>query len=201
MSPLSQAHSALCALRKYYRWTRILPAAAALGPHPQRHLGYLVGRNHAWRRRRGGCSSRCVDRVRQVVEEGGSLADAADALRRIALKRQARSSHFHLSRGSDVVRVNESSQSEGLGSRRRLPSVSIQAGVWTRLAWMCTLREPSHEAHGWLTIVRRSAPFAEKVLGEHADWVQPMRPRNPLLPTSRGGSVRVAKPVTVLASS
>jgi ATP-dependent helicase/nuclease subunit A len=74
-----RTYTALSALRQYYRWTRILPVAAALDRLFE-DTGYL-----AWAATTpGGVDAgdllHAIDRVRQVVEAGGSLADAADAL-------------------------------------------------------------------------------------------------------------------------
>jgi ATP-dependent helicase/nuclease subunit A len=77
--PLSGAQSALCALRQYYRWTRILPAAAALDRILE-DTGYLALAATTPGGVDAGDVLHAVDRVRQVIEEGGSLAEAADAL-------------------------------------------------------------------------------------------------------------------------
>ena len=74
-------HGTFCAraLRQYYRWTRILPAAAALD-RVFEDTGYLALAATTPGGVDAGDVLHAVDRVRQVVEGGGSLADAADAL-------------------------------------------------------------------------------------------------------------------------
>ena len=69
----------LAALRQYYRWTRVLPAAAAL-ERILEHTGYLALAATTPGGVEAGDLLHAVDRVRHVVEGGGSLADAADAL-------------------------------------------------------------------------------------------------------------------------
>ena len=78
-TPSSPTHSALCALRQYYRWTRILPAAAALDRILE-DTGYLALAATTPGGVDAGDVLHAVDRVRLVVEQGGSLADAADVL-------------------------------------------------------------------------------------------------------------------------
>ena len=64
---------------QFYRWTRVLPAAAALDRILE-HTGYLALAATTPGGVDAGDILHAVDRVRQVVEEGGSLADAADSL-------------------------------------------------------------------------------------------------------------------------
>ena len=78
-TPLSPAHAALRALRQYYRWTRILPAAAALDRILE-DTGYPALAATTPGGVDAGDVLHAVDRVRQVIERGGSLADTADAL-------------------------------------------------------------------------------------------------------------------------
>ena len=78
------------ALRQYYRWTRLLPAAAALDRILE-HTGYLALAATTPGGVEAGDLLHAVDRVRQVVEEGGSLADAAERSRPTA-RRRTRSS-------------------------------------------------------------------------------------------------------------
>ena len=167
MSPLSQAHSALCALRKYYRWTRILPAAAALGRILE-DTGYLALAATTPGGVDAGDVLHAVDRVRQVVEEGGSLADAADALEADS-EAASEVESLPLEPGrSDVVRLMNLHKAKGLEADVVFladPAGGITPRVDVHIA------RTELKAHGWLKIVRRSAnSFAEKVLGEHADW-------------------------------
>jgi hypothetical protein len=80
---LSEGHdavaAALASLRQYYRWTRMLPAGAALDRILE-HNGYLALAATTPGGVEAGDLLHAIDRVRQAVEEGGSLEDAADAL-------------------------------------------------------------------------------------------------------------------------
>src|SRR6185436_17086842 len=71
--------AALSALRDYHRWTRVLPAAAAL-ERVLEDTGFLAFAATTPGGVDAGDVLHAVDRVRLIVEEGGSLADAADAL-------------------------------------------------------------------------------------------------------------------------
>ena len=71
--------AALAALSQYYRWTRMLPAGAALDKILE-HTGYLALAATTPGGVEAGDLLHAVDRVRQVLEDGGNLADAADAL-------------------------------------------------------------------------------------------------------------------------
>jgi ATP-dependent helicase/nuclease subunit A len=74
----SRVHSALAALQRYYRLTRILPAAAAL-ERILEDTGYLNFAATSPGGTDAGDVVHAIDRLRQVAEGGGSLADAADA--------------------------------------------------------------------------------------------------------------------------
>ena len=71
--------AALAALNQYYRWTRMLPAGAALDKILE-HTGYLALAATTPGGVEAGDLLHAVDRVRQEFEDGGNLADAADAL-------------------------------------------------------------------------------------------------------------------------
>jgi ATP-dependent helicase/nuclease subunit A len=167
MSPLSRANSALCALRKYYRWTRILPAAAALDRILE-DTGYLALAATTPGGVNAGDVLHAIDRVRQIVEEGGSLADAADAL---AADSEAPSEveSLPLEPGrSDVVRLMNLHKAKGLEAEVVFLA-DPAGGVTPRVD--VHIERTELKANGWLKIARRSeGSFAEKVLGQHADW-------------------------------
>ena len=166
-SPSGPVAEALAAMGRYYRFTRVLPAAAAL----ERILedsGYLALAATTPGGVEAGDVVHAVDRVRQVVETGGSLADAADALE---ADHEATSEveSLPLEPGrSDVVRLMNLHKAKGLeakvvfladpmGSAKRRVDVHIERAGLT--------------AQGWLKVVRKSeTSFAEPLLGEHADW-------------------------------
>ena len=70
---------ALATLHRCYRWTRMLPAAAALDRIFE-HTGYLALAATTPGGVEAGDLLHALDHVRQVAEDGGSLGDAADAL-------------------------------------------------------------------------------------------------------------------------
>jgi ATP-dependent helicase/nuclease subunit A len=109
-----------------------------------------------------------VDRVRQVVETGGSLADAADALE---ADREATSEveSLPLEPGrTDVVRLMNLHKAKGLEAN--VVFLADPAGAVKARADVHIQRD-GLEARGWLKIVRKSdTSWAETLLGQHADW-------------------------------
>ena len=167
VSPISQAHSALCALRKYYRWTRILPAAAALDRILE-DTGYLALAATTPGGVDAGDILHAVDRVRQVVEDGGSLADAADALE-ADTEATSEVESLSLEPGrSDVVRLMNLHKAKGLEADVVFladPAGGIKPRVDVHIA------RTELKAHGWLNIARKvKGSFKETLLGEPADW-------------------------------
>ncbi|MEO7133884.1 MAG: UvrD-helicase domain-containing protein, partial [Vicinamibacterales bacterium] len=71
--------AALASLRQYYRWTRVLPPPAAL-ERMLEHSGYLALATTTPDGVEAGDLVHAVDRVRQMMERGASLAEAAEAL-------------------------------------------------------------------------------------------------------------------------
>ena len=189
VSPLSQAHSALCALRKYYRWTRILPAAAALDRILE-DTGYLALAATTPGGVDAGDVLHAVDRVRQVVEEGGSLADAADALEADSeATNEVESLPLEPGR-SDVVRLMNLHKAKGLEADVVFladPAGGIKPRVDVHI------ERTELKAHGWLKIVRKSeGSFKETLLGEHCGLAGP-RGRGTALPASRRRSAAVCR--------
>lgn len=167
ITPSSPVSSALAALRQYYRWTRVLPAAAALDRILE-DTGYLALAATTPGGVDAGDVLHAIDRVRQVVEGGGSLADAADALVEDSeATNEVESLPLEPGR-TDVVRVMNLHKAKGLeanivflgdpgGGVRRRVDVHIER---TEL-----------KARGWLKVVRKSEDsYAEKLLGQHVDW-------------------------------
>jgi ATP-dependent helicase/nuclease subunit A len=160
-------HAALASLGQYYRWTRVLPAAGAL----ERILessGYLAVAATTPGGVDAGDLVHAVDRVRQVVADGGSVADAAAALE---ADREATSEveSLPLEPGrTDVVRLMNLHKAKGLEAdvvflADPLGGVKPRADVH--------IERTELHARGWLKVVRRSeGSYAETLLGEHADW-------------------------------
>jgi ATP-dependent helicase/nuclease subunit A len=164
----STVREALMALHQYYRWTRILPAGAAL-ERILEHTGYLALAATTPGGVEAGDLVHAVDRVRQVVEEGGSLADAAEALEEDAEESNEVES-LPLEPGrTDVVRVMNLHKAKGLEA-----SVVFLAdpngGFPVRVDDHIERNGP--KAYGWFKLVQRSEakPWNGKLLGEHADW-------------------------------
>jgi ATP-dependent helicase/nuclease subunit A len=162
--PVSKA---LVALRRYFRWTRILPAGGALDLILE-STGYLALAATT----PGGVEAadllHAIDRVRQVVEEGGSLADAADALEADAeASNEVESLPLEPGR-SDVVRLMNLHKAKGLEAHVVFladPCGGFKPRVDVHIA------RTGAVSHGWFPLVRRSEKsYASTTLGEHVDW-------------------------------
>jgi ATP-dependent helicase/nuclease subunit A len=165
--PPDRVCMALDALNHYYRWTRVLPTAGAL----ERILeasGYLALAATTPGGVDAGDVLHAVDRVRQVVETGGSLADAADALE---ADREATSEveSLPLEPGrTDVVRLMNLHKAKGLEAN--VVFLADPAGGVTLRADVHVERD-GLQARGWLKIARKSdTSWADTLLGQHADW-------------------------------
>jgi ATP-dependent helicase/nuclease subunit A len=158
---------ALRALHQYWRWTRLLPAAAALDRILE-HTGYLALAATTPGGVEAGDLLHAVDRVRQVVEDGGSLADAADALE---ADREATNEveSLPLEPGrTDVVRLMNLHKAKGLEA-----AVVFLADPTGGLAPRVDvhIERTDLKARGWFKVVRKSeGSFVTTALGEHADW-------------------------------
>ena len=160
--------AALTALRQYYRWTRILPAGAAL-ERILEHTGYLGLAATTPGGVEAGDLLHAVDRVRQVVEEGGSLADAAEALEEDADdSNEVESLPLEPGR-TDVVRVMNLHKAKGLEAAVVFLA-DPNGGFPLRVDDHIERNGP--KAYGWFKLVQRSeaSPWNGKLLGEHADW-------------------------------
>ncbi len=158
---------ALAALNRYYRWTRVLPAAGAL-ERVLEDSGYLALAATTPGGVDAGDVVHAVDRVRQVVETGGSFADAADALE---ADREATSEveSLPLEPGrTDVVRLMNLHKAKGLEANVVFLADPL-GGVKPRVD--VHIERTELKARGWLKLVRRSeTSYADILLGEHADW-------------------------------
>jgi ATP-dependent helicase/nuclease subunit A len=166
-TPVLRTPSALAALRQYYRWTRVLPAAAALDRILE-DTGYLSFAATTPGGVDAGDILHAVDRVRQVVEKGGSLADAADALEADSeATNEVESLPLEPGR-TDVVRLMNLHKAKGLEADIVFLS-DPAGGVRPRVD--VHIERTELKALGWLKIVRKSeGSFAETLLGQHADW-------------------------------
>ena len=168
--PRTPVDTALAALNQYYRWTRLLPAGAALDKILE-HSGYLALAATTPGGVEAGDLLHAVDRVRQIVEEGGSLSDAADALEADGdFSNEVESLPLEPGR-ADVVRIMNLHKAKGLEA-----DVVFLAdpcgGVSPRVD--VHIRRDGGRAVGWFKLGRRytrqdgSPGFT--LLGEHADW-------------------------------
>jgi ATP-dependent helicase/nuclease subunit A len=165
--PSGPVADALAAMSRYYRFTRVLPAAAAL----ERILedsGYLALAATTPGGVEAGDVVHAVDRVRQVVETGGSLADAAEALE-ADYEATSEVESLPLEPGrSDVVRLMNLHKAKGLEANVVFLADPM-SGVKPRVD--VHIERTGLTAQGWLKLVRKSeGSFAGMLLGEHADW-------------------------------
>jgi ATP-dependent helicase/nuclease subunit A len=109
-----------------------------------------------------------VDRVRQVVEEGGSLADAADSLEADADDANEVES-LPLEPGrTDVVRVMNLHKAKGLEADVVFLA-DPAGGVSERID--VHIKRTGLKAQGWFKVSQKfEGRFGGKLLGEHADW-------------------------------
>ncbi len=165
--PLSCAHSALAALRQYYRWTRILPAAAALDRILE-DSGYLALAATTPGGADAGDVLHAIDRVRQMTEEGGSLADAAASLEEDSeATNEVESLPLEPGR-TDVVRLMNLHKAKGLEAAVVFLA-DPNGGVKPRVD--VHIERTELRARGWFKVVRKNeGSYTETLLGEHADW-------------------------------
>ena len=186
----SRVASSLAALRQYHRWTRLLPAGAALDRILE-HSGYLAAAATTPGGVEAGDLLHALDRVRQVFETGGSLADAADVLAADADAASNEVESLPLEPGrTDVVRLMNLHKAKGL-----------EADV-VCLADPCGGFEPRVDVHirrdgavpqGWFTVVRRKEGSRwAPVLGQHADWPRHEQAEKPYLSAEQDRLLYVA---------
>jgi ATP-dependent helicase/nuclease subunit A len=165
--PAQRVSAALSAMKQYYRWTRILPAAAALDRILE-HTGYLALAATTPGGVEAGDLLHAIDRVRQVVEDGGNLADATEALEADTEDTNEVES-LPLEPGrADVVRVMNLHKAKGLEAA--VVILADPCGGFSPRVDVHIERRGS-KALGWFEVVRQSeGSYVKKVLGEHADW-------------------------------
>ncbi len=159
--------TALASLRQYYRWTRVMPAAAALD-RVLEDTGYLALAATTPGGVEAGDLVHAVDRVRQVVEDGGSLADAAAALDDDR-EESTEVESLPLEPGrTDVVRLMNLHKAKGLEAK--VVFLADPCGGWP-------IRVDSHierregAAQGWFKLVHKGEnSHHATLLGQHADW-------------------------------
>jgi ATP-dependent helicase/nuclease subunit A len=164
--PVGQA---LQTLSMWFRWTHVLPIAAAI----ERILedsGYLALAATTPAGVQAGDLLHAVDRVRQIAERGGGLADAADALE-ADLESVGDVESLPLEPGrTDVVRAMNLHKAKGLEAPVVFladPCAWLYGGVNRRI-----VREGA-TARGWFAIQKSRADGERsygKPVAEPADW-------------------------------
>jgi ATP-dependent helicase/nuclease subunit A len=181
--------AALASLNQYHRWTRLLPASAAL-ERILEHTGYLALAATTPGGVEAGDLLHAIDRVRHVVEDGGSLSDAADMLEDDS-DESSEVESLPLEPGkSDVVRIMNLHKAKGL-----------EADV-VFLADPCGGFDPRVDVHiartgnqpeGWFQVTRKSeTSYKSVVLGEHKDWAVHQETEKPFLDAEQDRLLYVA---------
>ena len=165
--PTSRVSSALSVLHQYHRWTRLLPAPAALDRILE-HSGCLSLSATSPGGVDAGDVLHAVDRVRQITEYGGSLAEAADALEADA-EAASEVESLPLEPGrAEVVRIMNLHKAKGLEAKIVFladPAGGVSPRVDVRI------QRSGLTAYGWLKVVRKNEnSYHDKLLAEHADW-------------------------------
>ena len=162
-----RVHSALVALQRYYRLTRILPATAAL-ERILEDTGYLNFAATSPGGTDAGDVVHAIDRLRQVAEEGGSLADAADAFDADG-EATSEVERLPLEPGrTNVVRLMNLHKAKGLEADVVFLA-DPDGGFKSRVD--VHIERTELNARGWLKLVRRTeGSFRVTLLGEHVDW-------------------------------
>jgi ATP-dependent helicase/nuclease subunit A len=164
-SPTTCVRSALNSLNQMFRWTRRLPAGAAL-ERILEHTGYLALAATTPGGVEAGDLLHAIDRVRQVVEGGHSLAAAASALEE---DREASSEveSLPLEPGqSNVVRVMNLHKAKGLEAS--VVFLADPCGGFKPRVDIRIIRD-GLIACGYFSITSEWG-YGEKVLAEPADW-------------------------------
>jgi ATP-dependent helicase/nuclease subunit A len=166
---LRACRDALASLNQMFRWTRVLPAGAAL-ERILEHTGYLALAATTAGGAEAGDLLHAIDRVRQVVEGGHSLAAAASALEEDCdVSSEVESLPLEPGR-SDVVRVMNLHKAKGLEA----PVVFLAdpCGGFEPRADIRIIRD-GLAARGYFSItITHERGYVEKVVAEPAGWDQ-----------------------------
>jgi ATP-dependent helicase/nuclease subunit A len=159
--------AALATLRQHHRWTRVLPAGAALDRILE-DTGDLALAATTPGGAEAGDLLHALDRIRQVVEAGGTLADAADALEADSeFTSEVESLPLEPGR-TDLVRLMNLHKAKGLEADVVFladPAGGVKPRVDVRV------ERTGATALGWFRIEKRSDhSFKTTALARPADW-------------------------------
>jgi ATP-dependent helicase/nuclease subunit A len=153
-------------LQGMWRTTRRLPLAAAV-ERILEETGWLALASTTPGGARAGHLVQAVDRVREVVEEGGGLSDAADALNEEEVSNEAEALPLRPGR-RDVVRLMNLHKAKGLEAPVVFLADPLHAFEFPIIVRV--VREGS-KARGYLRVVKADGkPWAATTLGQPSDW-------------------------------
>jgi ATP-dependent helicase/nuclease subunit A len=158
--------SALASLRQYHRWTRVLPPPAAV-ERMLEHTGYLALATTTPDGVEAGDLVHAVDRVRQVMESGASLAEAALALE-TDTEAPGDIESLPLEPGrSAVVRVMNLHKAKGLEAK--VVFLADPCGDrWRHVSRR--VERHGDSARGWFSIEKDGEGRGPKVIAQPAGW-------------------------------
>ncbi len=160
------ALAAMCQLQTMWRSTRTLPLPAAVARILET-TGWLALAATTPGGARAGHVLQAVDRVREVVEEGGGLAEAAEALNEEEVSNDAEAMPLQPGR-RDVVRLMNLHKAKGLEA-----SVVFLADAVHAYEFPIELRveRDGGVARGHLRVLRDAElPWMRTMLGQPTDW-------------------------------
>jgi ATP-dependent helicase/nuclease subunit A len=157
--------AALEVLRRWFRWTRLLPAAAALDRILE-DSGYLALASASPGGVEAGDLLHAVDRVRAAVEAGFTLAEAAESLEEDSDESsEVESLPLEPGRGG-VVRLMNLHKAKGLEA-----AVVFLADPLGGFAPRVDISiERGDASTGYLQVTRKVGEFGRRVLAEPAEW-------------------------------
>ena len=157
---------ALRGLRRMYEWTRRLPAPAAVERILEATGLLAVTTAGSPGGAEAGDLLHAVDRIRQVAEEGGTLADAAETLIEDLTSAEVESVPLEPGR-TDVVRVMNLHKAKGLEA----PVVFLADPVrgWIDTIDVRIVRDGLN-ALGYFELSRPKGDYGRTVLGRPAGW-------------------------------
>ena len=157
---------ALTSLRRMFRWTRTLPAAAAV-ERILDHTGYLALAATTPGGAEAGDLLHAIDRIRQAAEHGGTLLDAVATLEEDE-EASSELDSLPLEPGrSDVVRLMNLHKAKGLEAD--VVFLADPCGGFKSWPDVRIVREGG-AAYGYLPIVVKFKKGGVRVLGEPAGW-------------------------------